>query len=785
MANSVGGIFVSMAAGIARFKQDMAQAKNIARSTGSSMSNSFSKTSKQTAAFTKQLQIMKSQVLGLGAAYLTLNSAKQAIKTFADFQSGMTAVNTILRVTPERLAELSDAAREAAMAVGETPGGFAEAMYQAVSAGVDATRVIEFTTAAAKLAKAGFTDTTTAVDLLSTTINAYGEEAGDLNHVLDVLLNTQNRGKTTIGRLAESMGQAIPTAAALGVNFDVLTAALQAMTANGIDTATSVTSIRALLVALAGPTDEMKKKYEELGIQWSESRLRGDGLVDLLKEIFDKSQGSVEVLGDLGINQRSLNAALTLGGKRFDFFTESIKSNNDAVEVLNESFGMVSKDVQFNLDQMSSAFDNLAIAVVSGFGPAITKAIQLLTDLAKAASGSEIGRIPTDEEQIERTSALLNETTMRYQELQRVIKNLSGMRVLSPASKKRLSEYKKEAEELVFTIDGLQQILVSLTDKVSASADAENQAAEINTELAKSESALVPEMQAVNEKYIERITWLGEVEKRLKKIREEQEKNSNIDWIMRTSGLNKDTETEDTEDPELKAWKSRLSAAQEYTSAAMNLADQLTAYEQAKIQARLTSQLSAVDKWYSAQVASANATITDEEALSTRLAEIEEQYQNKVSNLKDKAARDEEAAAAKFKWVKYAQAITNTAVAVTEALPNLVFAGLVATAGAAEIATIKAQPYAKGGVVNAPYMFPTSSGMALAGEAGPEAILPLARTATGDLGVQTAGGGGGAKVYVSLTLQGNVLSDAYIVDTVAPTIETAVRKGLSKIQVKN
>ncbi|ODU62679.1 MAG: hypothetical protein ABT13_00635, partial [Pelagibacterium sp. SCN 68-10] len=49
--------------------------------------------------------------------------------------------------------------------------------------------------------------------------------------------------------------------------------------------------------------------------------------------------------------------------------------------------------------------------------------------------------------------------------------------------------------------------------------------------------------------------------------------------------------------------------------------------------------------------------------------------------------------------------------------------------------------FAKGGVIAAPSYFPTQGGMALAGEAGPEAIVPLRRGSDGRLGI--AGGGGG------------------------------------------
>lgn len=51
------------------------------------------------------------------------------------------------------------------------------------------------------------------------------------------------------------------------------------------------------------------------------------------------------------------------------------------------------------------------------------------------------------------------------------------------------------------------------------------------------------------------------------------------------------------------------------------------------------------------------------------------------------------------------------------------------------------QKFATGGLVVRPTFFGTSSGMGVMGEAGPEAIMPLARTGSGHLGVRTAGGG--------------------------------------------
>jgi phage-related minor tail protein len=60
-------------------------------------------------------------------------------------------------------------------------------------------------------------------------------------------------------------------------------------------------------------------------------------------------------------------------------------------------------------------------------------------------------------------------------------------------------------------------------------------------------------------------------------------------------------------------------------------------------------------------------------------------------------------------------------------------------------------PFAAGGVVAAPSFFPMRGGLGLVGEAGPEAILPLARGVDGRLGVRAGGGRGGTSVTFNVT----------------------------------
>ena len=71
-------------------------------------------------------------------------------------------------------------------------------------------------------------------------------------------------------------------------------------------------------------------------------------------------------------------------------------------------------------------------------------------------------------------------------------------------------------------------------------------------------------------------------------------------------------------------------------------------------------------------------------------------------------------------------------------------------AGGGAFSAGRVRPFASGGVVSGPTMFPMRGGTGLMGEAGPEAILPLARGADGKLGV-AARGGGGTTVVVNIS----------------------------------
>jgi lambda family phage tail tape measure protein len=80
--------------------------------------------------------------------------------------------------------------------------------------------------------------------------------------------------------------------------------------------------------------------------------------------------------------------------------------------------------------------------------------------------------------------------------------------------------------------------------------------------------------------------------------------------------------------------------------------------------------------------------------------------------------------------------------------------GLSASANGNVFAQNGIQKFAYGGVVTRPTIFPFANGTGLMGEAGPEAIMPLKRDASGRLGV-IASNGGNSNVVVNVDASGN------------------------------
>lgn len=331
--------------------------------------NSTDKTNKSTEDFSHSLDNLKSSVSDAGqtigkiaatgaTALVAMGTA--AISSAADAETAFAKVKTLLAAGTDMTAYYDDI-KAASMRTGVGFSDFAESVYSAISASVNQADAVAFTEDAVKLAKGGFTSTATSVDILTTAINAYGMAAEDATHISDVLITTQNLGKTTVDELASSMGQTIPIANSSGAAIEDLAAQYAVLTKNGIATAEAGTGIKAMLSELNSSSSDISETLRELtGSSFSELQASGKSTADILQLLNEYAAESGEKLSDLFGSVEAGSAALTIvkdGGTDF----------NNILAQMQNSAGATQKAYETMSDTLEERFNKLKNKLVLAF----------------------------------------------------------------------------------------------------------------------------------------------------------------------------------------------------------------------------------------------------------------------------------------------------------------------------------------------------------------------------------------------------------------------------------
>ena len=282
------------------------------------------------------------------APLVTAGTAAFAFST--KFESAMAKVETIADKTQKPIGDIKTEIIDLSNKTGAAATDIAEATYQAISAGVDTSSAVSFVAQSSKLATAGFTDTTTAVDALTTILNAYGLEASDAEHVSDVLISTQNKGKTTVNELASSMGKIIPTANAMGVSLEDLGVGYSYLTAGGIATAEATTYMNGMFNELgkSGTTvsDVLKEKT---GKSFQELMKSGYSVRDVLDILQQSADETGLGFNDLWSSQEAGKAAMALLNTETEDYNDTLKDFQTTQGDTEEAFNKMADTTEYKL----------------------------------------------------------------------------------------------------------------------------------------------------------------------------------------------------------------------------------------------------------------------------------------------------------------------------------------------------------------------------------------------------------------------------------------------------
>lgn len=327
----------------------------------------------------------KAQLGGLIGTVTALGTAIYAgpVKNAQEFQTAMAKVGTIADTDLVPMAKLRQEIINLSNETGKSANDLAEDVYNAISAGQSTADAVGFVESATKLATAGFAESGQAVDVLSTILNAYGMEASKVTDVSDMLIQIQNKGKTTVAELSSSMGKIIPTANANNVALEQLGAGYATLTAKGIATAEATTYMNGMLNELGksgSQTDKILRS--KTGKSFSELMKSGYSLADVLQIVQEDAESSGKSLSDMFSSSEAGKAALSLMSDGVDTFNASVQGMIDSCGATEQAYAKMMDTTETKVAKAKNSIKNLGTVLGDMLLPYVGQVADKVAELA-------------------------------------------------------------------------------------------------------------------------------------------------------------------------------------------------------------------------------------------------------------------------------------------------------------------------------------------------------------------------------------------------------------------
>lgn len=315
-------------------------------------------------------------VAGFGAA---------AVTAFASFERGMNEVSTLLPTfTNDQLGQLQQQVLALSRNLGVLPSEVVPALYQALSAGVPPDNVLSFLELSFKGATAGAAGLETAVDALTSVVNAYGAETIDFARASDVIFTTVRLGKTDFEQLGRTLFNVIPTAASLGISFEEVGAAMATMTARGVPTSVATTQLRALMVELSRDTTKLSQTFKLVAGQSFPEFIRAGGTLSEAMNLM-REEIPDNAFRNLFSSVEAANAALLISGPNAEAMAAALAEMEGAAGATDAAFERMNRGVGRAWDRIKASTSVAMISVGAAIAPVAEMVLAFVADKLPAA----------------------------------------------------------------------------------------------------------------------------------------------------------------------------------------------------------------------------------------------------------------------------------------------------------------------------------------------------------------------------------------------------------------
>lgn len=290
-------------------------------------------------------------------------AASSALATMASgFESGLAKVNTLVNDSSEGIKAYGQSVMDLSNNTGVAVTDLTDALYDAISAGVDYSKSTEFINDVNKVAVGGFTDIASASNLLTQVMNIYGKSVEDVGDISNKLFLVQKNGVTTVGQLASSMGEAMTMGASYNVNLENILSSYASLTKQGRTASTAQTQLKAMIQELGDTGSSVGEILKDKTAKsFTELMKEGNSLYDVLKIVKDSCNGNEDAFNNLWSSTEAGLSAMSLLSKDGEYFNSTLNDMANSAGLADEAFNTIADTSEFKFKKSINEAKNSLI----------------------------------------------------------------------------------------------------------------------------------------------------------------------------------------------------------------------------------------------------------------------------------------------------------------------------------------------------------------------------------------------------------------------------------------
>jgi len=296
-----------------------------------------------TASWETMLRVVQTQVL-VRALSTVVQLFGESATAAGEFEIAVARIANITDGPGGSIDELTTSLRELAVELGRPIDEVTTAAFEAFQNDIgDVTQTMNILrTSANDLALVTGGELVDSVNTISSVLRIFNMDISQADRVADILFGTVDAGRVTLDDLASSLGSVAPLARDLGISFIDMSAAIAAITLQGVDSSRALTQLRGVTNSLLRPTTALQEAFTTLGVSSGPQLIEQfGGIVGALQALEGAAMGNEEVFASFFGRIRALTGATNI-------------LNNEASDTTR-----IAAELATNLGRVSQAADNV------------------------------------------------------------------------------------------------------------------------------------------------------------------------------------------------------------------------------------------------------------------------------------------------------------------------------------------------------------------------------------------------------------------------------------------